>query len=275
MAERRMIAKGVVDTDSFMEMPMSTQALYFHLLLRADDEGFLKNAKTITRMTGCKDDDIKILIAKSYLIAFDTGAVAIRHWRIHNSIRKDRFTPTLCTVERKLLDISPEGAYIPVKSGAGYAIETRQQPDGNQLATKWQPSGNQMATKWQPDGNQLATQVRLGKDRLGKDRLESDADKSAISGKATTTTTKPDHKSKRFKKPSIEELKAYITEMGYTFSANHFFDYYESNGWKVGRNGMKSWKAACANWQRREHHKTAAGRREIGGWANESDGWGD
>lgn len=264
MAERRMISKSIVDTDSFMELPMSSQALYFHLLLRADDEGFLKNAKTITRMTGCKDDDIKILIAKSYLTAFDTGAVAIRHWRIHNSIRKDRFTPTLCTVERKLLDISPEGEYIPVKSGTGYAIETRRQPDGNQ-----------MATRRQPDGNQVATQVRLGKVRLGKVSLESDADKSAMSGKATTTTTKADHKSKRFKKPSIEELQAYITEMGYTFSANHFFDYYESNGWKVGRNGMKSWKAACANWQRREHPKTAAGRREIGGWANESDGWGD
>ena len=264
MAERRMISKSIIDTDSFMELPMSSQALYFHLLLRADDEGFLKNAKTITRMTGCKEDDIKILIAKSYLIAFDTGAVAIRHWRIHNSIRKDRFTPTLCTVERKLLDISPEGAYIPVKSGAGYAVETRQQPDGNKLATKRQPSDNQVATKWQPDGNQLATQVRLGKDRLGKDRVES--------GKTATTTTT---KNKRFKKPDFEELQKYISEKGYTFSASHFIDYYESNGWHVGRNPMKSWKAACANWQRRENERMPARGKDIGGWDNESDGWGD
>lgn len=264
MAERRMISKSIIDTDSFMELPMSSQALYFHLLLRADDEGFLKNAKTITRMTGCKEDDIKILIAKSYLIAFDTGAVAIRHWRIHNSIRKDRFTPTLCTVERKLLDISPEGAYIPVKSEAGYAIETRQQPDDNQVTTKWQPDDNQMTTKWQPSDNQVATQVRLGKDRVGKDRLDS--------GKTTTTTTA---KNKRFKKPDIDELQKYIAEKGYTFSASHFIDYYESNGWHVGRNPMKSWKAACANWQRRENERMPARGKDIGGWDNESDGWGD
>lgn len=255
MAERRMMAKSIIDTDAFMEMPMSTQCLYFHLLLRADDEGFLQNAKLIMQMTGCKEDDMKLLIAKQYIIPFDTGVIVIRHWKIHNYIQKDRFTPTSCSRERKLLGVQDDKTYEPVSGCTqnGYTLDT----------TCIQPV------------SKLYTQVRLGKVRLGKVSLESDADKSAMSGKATTTTTKADHKSKRFKKPSIEELQAYITEMGYTFSANHFFDYYESNGWKVGRNGMKSWKAACANWQRREHPKTAAGRREIGGWANESDGWGD
>lgn len=255
MAERRMMAKSIIDTDAFMEMPMSTQCLYFHLLLRADDEGFLQNAKMIMQMTGCKEDDMKLLIAKQYIIPFDTGIIVIRHWKIHNYIQKDRFTPTSCSRERKLLGVQDDKTYEPVSGCTqnGYTLDT----------TCIQPV------------SKLYTQVRLGKVRLGKVSLESDADKSAMSGKATTTTTKADHKSKKFKKPSIEELQAYITEMGYTFSANHFFDYYESNGWKVGRNGMKSWKAACANWQRREHPKTAAGRREIGGWANESDGWGD
>lgn len=255
MAERRMMAKSIIDTDAFMEMPMSTQCLYFHLLLRADDEGFLQNAKLIMQMTGCKEDDMKLLIAKQYIIPFDTGVIVLRHWKIHNYIQKDRFTPTSCSRERKLLGVQDDKTYEPVSGCTqnGYTLDT----------TCIQPV------------SKLYTQVRLGKVRLGKVSLESDADKSAMSGKATTTTTKADHKSKRFKKPSIEELQAYITEMGYTFSANHFFDYYESNGWKVGRNGMKSWKAACANWQRREHPKTAAGRREIGGWANESDGWGD
>lgn len=255
MAERRMMAKSIIDTDAFMEMPMSTQCLYFHLLLRADDEGFLQNAKLIMQMTGCKEDDMKLLIAKQYIIPFDTGVIVIRHWKIHNYIQKDRFTPTSCSRERKLLGVQDDKTYEPVSGCTqnGYTLDT---------------TCIQTVSKLYP-------QVRLGKVRLGKISLESGADKSAISGKATTTTTKADHESKRFKKPSIEELQAYITEMGYTFSANHFFDYYESNGWKVGRNGMKSWKAACANWQRREHSKTAAGRREIGGWANESDGWGD
>ena len=102
MADKRMMSKSVIDTDMFLDMPASTQCLYFHMLLRADDDGFLKNAKTIMRTVGASPDDVKLLIAKKYLIPFDTGIMAIKHWRIHNYIKKDRYKPTDCE-EIKLL----------------------------------------------------------------------------------------------------------------------------------------------------------------------------
>lgn len=91
MAERRMMSKKIIDTDKFLDMPQSTQNLYFHLLLRADDDGFIQSPKSVMRITGCKDDDLKLLIAKEFLIRFDTGVIVIKHWRIHNYLRVDRY----------------------------------------------------------------------------------------------------------------------------------------------------------------------------------------
>lgn len=154
MAERRMMAKSVIDTDAFMEMPMSTQCLYFHLLLRADDEGFLKNARLIMRMTGCKDDDMKLLIAKQYVIPFETGVIVIKHWKIHNYIRKDRISPTLCNKERILLQVAPDGSYRMMEQNDSQLSDTCQ-TDGSQLTDKCQ--------------HRLG-EVRLGEVRLGEDR---------------------------------------------------------------------------------------------------------
>lgn len=111
MAEKRMFAKSIVDSDAFLDMPLSAQALYFHLSMRADDEGFINNPKKIQRMVGASDDDIKILIAKRFIIPFDSGIVVIKHWRIHNYIRADRLTATKYQEEREMLDIKDNGAY--------------------------------------------------------------------------------------------------------------------------------------------------------------------
>ena len=94
MAGRRMFAKTIIDSDIFLDMPLSTQALYFHLSMRADDDGFINNSKKIQRMIGCGDDDLKLLIAKKFLIPFESGVVVIKHWRIHNYIQNDRYTET-------------------------------------------------------------------------------------------------------------------------------------------------------------------------------------
>lgn len=110
MADRRMMSKTVIDTDMFLDMPISAQSLYFHLLLRADDDGFLKNIKTIMRTVGASPDDIKLLIAKQYLLLFESGVVAIKHWRVHNVIRKDRYKPTTCD-ERNLIELDSSGEY--------------------------------------------------------------------------------------------------------------------------------------------------------------------
>lgn len=111
MAERRMFAMTIIDSDAFLDMPLSAQALYFHLSMRADDEGFINNPKKIQRMIGASEDDAKILIAKKFLIPFETGVVVIKHWKIHNYIQKDRFKPTVYSDERSLLYIKENGTY--------------------------------------------------------------------------------------------------------------------------------------------------------------------
>lgn len=127
MAERRMFAKTIIDSDAFLDMPLSTQALYFHLSMRADDDGFINNPKKVQRMIGCSDDDLKLLIAKNFLIPFDNGVVVIKHWRIHNYIQKDRYKPTVYQDELGSLEVKKNGAYTLDTECIqdGYSLETQ------------------------------------------------------------------------------------------------------------------------------------------------------
>ena len=95
MANKRMFNVSVLDSDAFLDMPLSAQALYFHLNLRADDDGFIGNPKRIQRLVGASEDDLKLLIAKGFLIVFENGVVVVKHWRMHNTIRKDRYSQLL------------------------------------------------------------------------------------------------------------------------------------------------------------------------------------
>lgn len=132
MANKRMFAKHIIDSDAFLDMPTSSQLLYFHLVMRADDEGFIGNPKKIMRMIGVGDDDYKILVAKRFIIVFESGVIVIKHWLMHNAIRMDRFNPTTYSDEKKLLITKENKAY----------------------------------TEWQPNGNHLATQVKLSEDNI-------------------------------------------------------------------------------------------------------------
>ena len=134
MAERRMFAKTIIDSDSFLDLPMSSQALYFHLSMRADDDGFLNNPKKIQRMIGATEDDLKLLIAKNFILTFESGIIVIKHWKIHNYIQKDRYKPTVYQEEKELLSVKDNGSY----------------------------------TLGIPDVYKMETQVRLGKDSIGK-----------------------------------------------------------------------------------------------------------
>lgn len=152
MAERRMFAKAIIDSDAFLDMPLSTQALYFHLSMRADDDGFINNPKKIQRMVGCSDDDLKLLCAKNFIIPFESGIVVIKHWRIHNYIRSDRYKPTT---------YGDEKAQLAVKENGAYTLNALGIPDDTQTDTIGIPDGI-------PDGYHLDTQVRIGKDRIVK-----------------------------------------------------------------------------------------------------------
>jgi len=112
MAERRMVTNKIIDSDLFLDMPATTQLLYFHLLLKADDEGFIASPKSIMRNIGVKDDDLRLLIAKQFLIIFNSGVVVIRHWKIHNYIQSDRFHPTVHEAEKKNLLEDTSKAYL-------------------------------------------------------------------------------------------------------------------------------------------------------------------
>lgn len=144
MAQRRMFSLKIVDTDAFLDMPQSSQLLYFHFNMRADDEGFVGNPKKIMRMVGASDDDLKVLLAKRFILSFESGVVVIKHWLIHNTIRMDRFSPTTYKEEKNLLEVKENKSYTENK-------ELRQ-----------------------PNGNQVETQVKLSEVKLSKDNLIKD-----------------------------------------------------------------------------------------------------
>ena len=145
MAERRMFAKTIIDSDAFLEMPITSQLLYFHLSMRADDDGFVNKPKSLMRMVGCKDDDLKLLFVKKFLIPFESGVVVIKHWKIHNYIRKDTYTETKYKEEKATLELDENSAYRLTEDSP---LQLRDE-------SVTSPS----------------TQVRIGKDRLGQDRI--------------------------------------------------------------------------------------------------------
>lgn len=147
MADKRMFSKTIIDSDAFLDMPQTTQLLYFHLSMRADDDGFINNPKSIMRYVKCSEDDIKILITKKFIIPFESGIVVIKHWKIHNYIAKDRYTETKYKDEKALLNFDENNAYTTNSTSYTECIQPVYE---------------------------LSTQVRLGKDRLGKDSIGKD-----------------------------------------------------------------------------------------------------
>ena len=177
MAEKRMFSLSIMDSDAFLEMPLSSQALYVHLGVRADDDGFVNNPKRIMRMVGCAEDDLKLLIAKHFLIAFESGIVAIKHWHINNYLRKDRYKPSVYQEERNALYIKPNRAYtLDASQGVRYVLFTEScwqldsLPDGI-------PDGVQDGRPVGiPDGNQSVdsryTQNSIDKNSIDKSSVE-------------------------------------------------------------------------------------------------------
>ena len=105
MANKRMFTMKIVDSDAFLDMPLSTQCLYFHLNMRADDDGFVSNPKRIKNLIGASDDDLKLLRAKRFILSFEDGVIVIKHWRMHNTIQKDRYTTTAFQDELSILKV--------------------------------------------------------------------------------------------------------------------------------------------------------------------------
>jgi len=142
-----MFAKTIIDSDAFLDMPLSTQCLYFHLSMRADDDGFVNNPKKIQKMLGASEDDLKLLMAKSFILSFETGVIVIKHWRINNYIRNDRYHETAYQDEKSLLSLKENNAYTFNSDNVGI------------------PCGNQTVY-------QMETEVSIGKDSIDKSNKE-------------------------------------------------------------------------------------------------------
>lgn len=141
MADKRMFSMKIVDSDAFLDMPLSTQALYFQLGMRADDDGFVSSPRKIQKLLGASDDDMKILLAKRYILAFDSGIIVIKHWKINNYIQKDRYKPSVYIEEKSSLTLKDNGSYTEVDTLCIQSVST------------------------------LDTQSRLDKNRIDKNRI--------------------------------------------------------------------------------------------------------
>lgn len=160
MAEKRMFTQKIIDSDAFLEMPLSAQALYFHLNMRADDDGFVNNPKRVTKLVSASEDDLKILLLKRFIIGFDSGVIVIKHWRMHNTLRMDRYHPT---------DYQDEFRQLGIKENKAYTDHPKALPAS---------SGSTLEPEWKPDGNQMEPENRegLGLDKSSKEEISKEED---------------------------------------------------------------------------------------------------
>ena len=241
MAQKRMFSLQIVDTDKFMDMSTGAQALYFHLGMHGDDDGFVSSPKKIARSVGCNDDDLRLLATKGYIIPFESGIIVITDWGINNTLKNDRYHRTVFQAEKALLTTDKSGRYT--------------------LGTNSEPEWNQNGTNLEPEPN-------LTQPNLTKPNRESEEPPAAAPTRSPAQ--------KRFVPPTVEEVADYVKQRGSKVDPQGFIDFYAAKGWKIGKTPMKDWKAACRNaehWERwdkprdtRDQFKTAA---DYGGYENE------
>ena len=203
MAERRMFTKKVTDDDNFMSLSSSAQALYLHMSMSADDDGFCNQVSISMFKAHASVQDLQALLERRYIYQFDNGVIVIKHWRMANALRKDRYTPTAFQEELSKLDIKDNGSYT-----------------------------------WLPDGCQMVANC-LPQNSIEENSIEE----------SSVNNNKPQ---KRFITPTLEEVQAYCQERNNGVDAQKWYDYYSANGWKVGRNPMKDWKASVRTWERND-----------------------
>ncbi|MBC6910040.1 hypothetical protein DT304_01745 [Lactobacillus reuteri] len=232
MAQRRMFSQKVTETDKFLDMGLTAQSLYFHLGMNADDDGFVGNPKSIKRMIGASEDDLKALVEKDYLIVFEDGVVVIKDWLVSNYVKKDRYTPTIYTDDMKLIGLDKNKRYQfvsdlePERNQVGTEMSPECIQDGDKMEPNCIQSGSKnknqissensqsqqgqgfkpMEPNWNQNGTEMDPQVRLGKVR---DRLSKSKDNLN-----TTSTTLNSYYEKLASQKSKIEFKTFVNELG-------------------------------------------------------------
>ena len=226
MAEKRMFTKRISDSDAFIEMPAAAQALYFHLNQGADDDGFNNQVQMAMWKAHASIDDLKVLMAKNFIIRFESGVIVIKHWRMHNTLRRDRYVPT---------NFQEEMAMLSVKENEAYTL------NGSQMVAKWLPNGCQMVDERLP---------QISREEISIEEISIDVCKK---GK----------KRKVFVPPTLEEVIKYAKERGYEHLANRFFDYFNEGEWVDSRgNKVRNWKQKFISWCEREPQQSTAPKKE-------------
>ena len=196
MAERRCFTKKITESDAFLEMPLSTQCLYFHLNMSADDDGFVNSPKKIARMIGASDDDLKLLIAKAFILVFESGVIVIKHWRMNNTLRNDRYHPT---------DYQEEFHMLGLKDNKSYT---------------WQPNGNQL----EPEHNITKHNINNKEKEIYKEREREIGLPKKKYGEFENVLLSEEEYCKLEKSnllPYIEKLSSYIASKGKRYK-NHY-----------------------------------------------------
>ena len=231
MAERRMFAKTIIDSDAFLEMPTTSQLLYFHLAMRADDDGFVNKPKSLMRMVGCKDDDLKLLFVKKFLIPFESGVVVIKHWKIHNYIRKDTYTETKYKEEKATLELDENSAYRLAEAAP---LQLRDE-------SVTSPS----------------TQDRLGQVRTGKDSVGEVIEEAAPP--KPTRHKHGDYKNVLLTDEDYAKLQEEFPH-DYTERIERLSEYMASHG-----KSYKNHLATIRNWARKDNNQRQQSGRRSGG----------
>lgn len=266
MANRRMFSRRVISSARFMKLTKDAQVLYFHLCLNADDDGAVEGFP-VRRSIGIEEDAYANLEGRGFIIVLDreNEIVYITDWYEHNKIRPDRIQPSMY---RPLIEQAVSGVHLiepkrrsdlktPIDvsagtEGDGQPMDSQGADDGQQMDGQWTDTGLSMDGQWSDDGRSMDGprtvngRPRIGKDRLGKVRLSEDKTGEENNGASAPTRS-------RFQKPTVQEVEAYCREKGYAHvDAEYFWNYYENINWHIGKNKMKNWRLAVANWEKRQ-----------------------
>lgn len=266
MAERRMFSKIVIDSDTFLDMPLSAQALYFHMSMRADDDGFVSSPKRIQTYVGASTDDLKILLAKHFLIPFESGVVVIKHWKVHNYIQKDRYKETYYQAEKALLEETPK---------------TKEYTRKLNLDTSCIQTVSNLDTSCIQTGYKLDTQVR-DRDRdsieieIGEDKESASADSNEPDGSTSPSLFDKEEeiREKKRTKPQVVRHKygeynnVLLTDeelMKLKEKIPNWQDFIERLSCYVASTGKryKSHYATLLNWYRREGKQQTTTKKPV------------
>lgn len=280
MANKRMFTLTVVNTDAFLEMPCSTQALYFHLCMRADDDGFVASPKIITRTVGASEDDLKLLVAKRFVLVFEDGVIVIKHWRMHNTLSVGRYKETAYLEHKALLKLKPNNAYSlnegePLEDSRLIELGKRQVKMIDEQKTNNRRTIDEQKTN--TDKN------RIDKNRIDKNSIEEESIGEYEGDKPPRAPKEPKHKYGEYKHVMLKDsdIEKLNNEIGIDLTQaciTHLDEYIEMKGYKAKNHylAIKKWVIdAVKERQSKRQNQPSSTAQELDDFYNMSSDWVD